>query len=121
MDYGDRTRIFNDAATTLASLPPSSPLAHLHLTIIAWISHDERHPTRFITDNNWNPFVATLSRFDNLTSVELVVVPFLRDSHLFVKPKHDHTLVEFFSRDVDRLFPSTRRYTVNVIIEDEQS
>ena len=115
--YGeqDPAEVWNNVVMILASLPPSSVLAHLHLTLAAPASPPQSMDVEIL----WDAITRTLSRFDKLAFIELGVLPFFPgESTSNPDGVYDSAMSEFFKRPVDAIFPATRRYSPRVIFQD---
>ena len=117
-----RDRIWRNVATTLDSLPPSSRLTHLGLTLVAPPAPRigvTRHRVQ-VSRENWDPVIQALKRLDTLACVDLTILPFSpwdpTDGGIY-----DRGILAFFTKPVDELFPPTRCYTVRVIFADDPS
>lgn len=70
-----------------------------------------------ITDDLWNPILYALSRFRRLAHVEIVLLPDIPRSR-FRHTTYNQTVVQFFKRPLDEIFPRTRRYTARVTLQE---
>ena len=114
----DRTPyLWGNVLAALASLSPSTALSHLRLTLIAW-KWKAAQEFASITDEVWNPVIHALSRFNKLTRVEVVLIPYVPWVHRW-EANYDQTLVKFFERPLNELFPRTRRYIPCVTFQQE--
>lgn len=107
--------IWDQAIALVLSLPLNCPIIRLQLRLIVdtdrlFCFQDHAPPS---LDYNWAAFVQSLKHFERLFVVDIEIdKPWCHDPSEM--PPHAAEVIEFFTRDADKLFPGKHGRTVNV-------